>query len=53
VVLDPREALAAARARAGRDGVVLVAGSLFLAGAAYAALAPDGRLFEAWRGWSE
>ena len=54
VVDDPHEAVeAAARARAPGEGAVLVAGSLFLAGDAYATLAPGTPLFEPWQGWPE
>jgi dihydrofolate synthase/folylpolyglutamate synthase len=48
---DPRAAVQAGRAAAGADGAVLVTGSLFLVGEAYAALAREGgRLFEPWQG---
>ncbi len=53
LVPDPRDAVGDACARAGGDGAVVVAGSLFLAGIAYAELLPEARLFEPWRGWSE
>jgi len=46
---EPRRALRQAIARAGPDGAVLVAGSLFLVGEAYAAL--GGTPFETWNGW--
>jgi dihydrofolate synthase/folylpolyglutamate synthase len=45
-VADPRAALRAACARAGADGVVVVTGSLFLVGEAYAELGRP--LFEPW-----
>jgi len=49
-VEDPRAAVERARALAGADGAVLVAGSLFLVGEAYAALAGGPRaLFEPWQ----
>jgi len=49
-VESPQQALAAAFAAAGRDGAVLVTGSLFLVGEAYAALGWTGArpLFEPW-----
>jgi dihydrofolate synthase/folylpolyglutamate synthase len=47
-VAQPRAALARAREVAGPDGAVLVTGSLFLVGEAYAAL--GARLFEPWQG---
>lgn len=53
VLHDPHEAVSTAVARAGREGAVLIAGSLFLAGAAYETLAPGVPLFEPWRGWAE
>ncbi len=43
---DPRVAIRTARARAGADGAVVVTGSLFLVGEAYAEL--GGQLFEPW-----
>jgi dihydrofolate synthase/folylpolyglutamate synthase len=50
VVEDARAALNAALAHAGPDGVVLVAGSLFLVGEAYAALGVShGELFAPWQ----
>jgi dihydrofolate synthase/folylpolyglutamate synthase len=50
VVADARAALEAALADADSGEPVLVTGSLFLVGEAYAALAPgDGSLFEAWQ----
>jgi dihydrofolate synthase/folylpolyglutamate synthase len=53
VLHDPHEAVATAVACAGREGAVLIAGSLFLAGAAYETLAPGVPLFEPWQGWAE
>jgi len=46
---DPRAALRAALARTGAGGAVLVTGSLFLAGEAYAELGGPGALFEPWQ----
>jgi dihydrofolate synthase/folylpolyglutamate synthase len=46
---DARQAVRRAMAVAGADGIVLVAGSLFLVGAAYAELAAA--LFPTWHGW--
>jgi dihydrofolate synthase/folylpolyglutamate synthase len=46
---DPQRAVLGAIERAGPAGAVLVTGSLFLVGAAYAALAE--RPFETWHGW--
>ena len=46
---DPRQAVRRAMDGAGADGIVLVAGSLFLVGAAYAELAAP--LFPTWHGW--
>jgi len=45
----PPEAIARARALAGPDGAVVVTGSLFLVGAAYAAAGRP--LFPPWQGW--
>ena len=50
VVGDPRAAIRAALAGASARDAVLVAGSLFLAGEAYAELGSSA-LFEAWQGW--
>lgn len=51
-VLDATAAVRAAVTRAGPDGAVVVAGSLFLVGATYAALlGADARLFPEWHGW--
>jgi dihydrofolate synthase/folylpolyglutamate synthase len=50
VVSDPRAAVRAGLARASAGDAVLVAGSLFLAGEAYAELGSS-TLFEAWQGW--
>ena len=47
---DARAALRAALSRAGADDVVLVTGSLFLVGEAYAELGSGGSLFEPWHG---
>ena len=52
-VVDPRAAMRLAIERAGPGDAVLVTGSLFLAGEAYATLAPDATLFEPWHGWGE
>jgi len=46
---DPRAALRAALARTGAGGAVLVTGSLFLAGEAYAELGGPRALFEPWQ----
>jgi len=46
---DPRAALRAALARTGAGGAVLVTGSLFLAGEAYAELGGPSALFEPWQ----
>jgi folylpolyglutamate synthase/dihydropteroate synthase len=46
---EARRAVRLAIAAAGKDGVVVVAGSLFLVGAAYAELL--GTLFPTWHGW--
>ncbi len=51
VVPDAAAAVRHAVAHAAPEDAVLVTGSLFLAGAAYAALAPGVRLFEPWHGW--
>lgn len=48
---DPRAAVRTAVERAGRAEAVVVCGSLFLAGEAYATLAPGG-LFEPWQSWN-
>ena len=50
-VPEPRSAIRRAVDRAGREGAVVVAGSLFLAGEAYATLATGG-LFEPWQSWN-
>jgi dihydrofolate synthase/folylpolyglutamate synthase len=50
VVGDPRKAVQAAVERASDRDAVLVAGSLFLAGEAYAALGSSA-FFEPWQGW--
>src|SRR5262249_3066468 len=50
-VVDPRAAVRLALERAASGDAVLVTGSLFLAGEAYATLAPGARLFEPWYGW--
>jgi len=47
---DARAALRAALSRAGADDAVLVTGSLFLVGEAYAELGSGGSLFEPWHG---
>jgi dihydrofolate synthase/folylpolyglutamate synthase len=52
-VVDPRAAMRLAIESAAPDGAVLVTGSLFLAGEAYATLSPGARLFEPWHGWVE
>src|SRR5262249_19417238 len=52
-VVDPRPAGRLAIERATPDDAVLVTGSLFLAGEAYATLAPSVRLFEPWHGWGD
>jgi dihydrofolate synthase / folylpolyglutamate synthase len=52
-VVDPRAAVQLALERAASGDAVLVTGSLFLAGEAYATLAPGARLFEPWYGWGE
>jgi dihydrofolate synthase/folylpolyglutamate synthase len=52
-VHDPRVAVRLALERAAPDDAVLVTGSLFLAGEAYAALAPGALLFEPWQGWGD
>jgi dihydrofolate synthase/folylpolyglutamate synthase len=53
VVPDAGAAVRGAVERASPDEAVLVTGSLFLAGEAYAALAPGISLFEPWHGWGE
>jgi folylpolyglutamate synthase/dihydropteroate synthase len=50
---DPRAALRTALARARPEDAVLVTGSLFLVGEAYAMLAPAATLFEPWHGWGQ
>jgi len=50
VVGDPRAAVRAGVERASDRDAVLVAGSLFLAGEAYAELGSSA-LFEPWHGW--
>jgi dihydrofolate synthase/folylpolyglutamate synthase len=52
-VPDARQALRTALASAAGDGAVLVTGSLFLAGEAYATLDPATPLFEPWHGWGD
>jgi dihydrofolate synthase/folylpolyglutamate synthase len=52
-VPDACEAVRSTVARAAADDAVLITGSLFLAGEAYAALAPGTPLFEVWNGWGE
>jgi dihydrofolate synthase / folylpolyglutamate synthase len=51
VVPEPRAAVARALAVAAPGDAVLVTGSLFLVGEAYATLAPGIALFEPWNGW--
>jgi dihydrofolate synthase/folylpolyglutamate synthase len=52
VEADPRAAIRAGCARAGAGGAVVVTGSLFLVGEAYAALGGPGcTLFQPWQGW--
>lgn len=48
---DPRAAVAVAVAETPADGVVLVTGSLFLVGEAYAVLGGDAGLFRPWHAW--
>jgi dihydrofolate synthase/folylpolyglutamate synthase len=50
-IADARAAVATAVAAASPDDVVLVVGSLFLAGEAYAALGADAELARPWQGW--
>jgi dihydrofolate synthase/folylpolyglutamate synthase len=50
---DARQAIRAALASAATDDAVLVTGSLFLAGEAYATLSPGTMLFEPWHGWGD
>ncbi len=51
-IVDPHAAVTAGLEAAGTDGIVLVTGSLFLVGAAYAVLGgSSARLFEPWQGW--
>jgi folylpolyglutamate synthase/dihydropteroate synthase len=50
VVGDPRKAVQTGVERASDRDAVLIAGSLFLAGEAYAALGSSA-LFEPWQGW--
>jgi dihydrofolate synthase/folylpolyglutamate synthase len=52
-VPDAGEAVRATVASAAPDDAVLITGSLFLVGAAYAALAPGTMLFEPWHGWGD
>ena len=52
-VPDAGAAVRQAVARASADDAVLITGSLFLAGEAYAALAPGTKLFEVWHGWGD
>jgi dihydrofolate synthase/folylpolyglutamate synthase len=52
-VADPRAAVRLAVERAAPEDAVLVTGSLFLVGEAYATLAPGTTLFEPWHGWGE
>jgi folylpolyglutamate synthase/dihydropteroate synthase len=53
VVHDPRAAVRFAVSRATADDAVLVTGSLFLVGEAYAALESGAMLFEPWQDWVE
>jgi dihydrofolate synthase/folylpolyglutamate synthase len=53
VVPDAGAAVRGAIERASPDDAVLVTGSLFLVGEAYAALAPGILLFEPWHGWGD
>jgi len=48
---EPRGAIDVALAGTGRDGAVLIAGSLFLAGVAYEVFGGGRPLFEPWQGW--
>jgi len=50
---DPRVAVQLALDHAAARDAVLITGSLFLVGEAYAALAPGRLLFEPWQGWGE
>ena len=51
-IADPRQAVREAIASAGAGAAVVIAGSLFLAGEAYATLGGDGaRLFQPWQAW--
>jgi dihydrofolate synthase/folylpolyglutamate synthase len=50
---DPRAAMRLALERAAPGDAVLVTGSLFLVGEAYAMLAAGSTLFEAWHGWGQ
>lgn len=52
-VPDAGAAVRQAVARASADDAVLITGSLFLAGEAYAALVPGTKLFEVWHGWGD
>jgi dihydrofolate synthase/folylpolyglutamate synthase len=52
-VHDPRAAVRVAVAHASPGDAVLITGSLFLVGEAYAALDPGAMLFEAWHGWGD
>ena len=51
VVADPREAVRHARRSTPAGDAVLVAGSLFLVGEAYAVLGGDAALVPVWQGW--
>jgi dihydrofolate synthase/folylpolyglutamate synthase len=51
VVDDARSAIAHARTTTPAEGVVVVTGSLFLAGETYAALGGDRPLVAPWQGW--
>jgi folylpolyglutamate synthase/dihydropteroate synthase len=51
VVADAREAVRRAHRSTAAGDAVLVAGSLFLVGEAYAVLGGDASLFPVWQGW--
>jgi len=51
--VDPRAAVRLALERAAPGDAVVVTGSLFLVGEAYATLAPAATLFEPWHGWGQ
>jgi dihydrofolate synthase/folylpolyglutamate synthase len=53
VVHDPRRAVRDAVAGASPDDAVLITGSLFLVGEAYAVLGSEKTLFEPWHGWGD